>query len=641
MTEGALLRACLTAALRRAPSELADAASSETPSASARAVSDARALATILEATSPGLGLLVQLRARLFADAEQAAGERGFEQVVVVGRGFAIAERRDVLPILPLVEVEHPAVLAARGSSGPNTSAMIAAQDLEEHAWTALCGSAWDPRSRRTFFIVEGLCVWGSVGALAFWLRTLGHEAAAGSEILLNLLDAEAAEHARRAGRVASLEPTGIDVGGLTALARAFGVTLLDAFDSARLQRVHMGFSDLLVREHYAWLRSGSGSRRDSEGLPWRPTRNPSVSPRELPARPHLRDGVAVSIGPSGCMALSLELTPHRCCSIPLDGGDLASGPTLDRSLHAASGNLVWRLQAAGFLACDHDRSHFDLQLDAVARRLHVSPFAIRQRAKCRLDVAHELVLAALSTDDAEAREDVRRLLAATSDNVTTGYLRRLLRDRDVFCAREGNLAAVARRSSTAREALDAVRDAFAATAGLLNVAADVEVLVDVTSGRDGIPLTIVADAAPCTVVRVPTCRWSPAVVYHELTHVLAMCGSGWLSEGLAVWVQRQLAPDETFPPPVPSAAGRRRRPGLSDDRCGDASADACRLAASDYGEAGDFVTWLMVRLGRADFFRIFDACRSGAREPIDVLCRSFGFAGLADLEASWLGGAS
>src|SRR5262249_29591130 len=153
-----------------------------------------------------GLALLVQLRARLFDDAEQAAGERGFGQVVVVGRGFAIAERNGHRSSIPLVEVEHPAVLATRATG-------IAAEDLEVRAWTALCASVWDPRSRRTLFIVEGLCLWGSAGALAFWLRILGREAAPGSEMLLNLLDTEAAERVRDAGRGASVEPMGVDVG--------------------------------------------------------------------------------------------------------------------------------------------------------------------------------------------------------------------------------------------------------------------------------------------------------------------------------------------------------------------------------------------------------------------------------------------
>jgi hypothetical protein len=626
--EGALLRARLTAALRSAPSELMDAVPSETLPAGPQAeASDARALATIVEAASPGLGLLVQLRTQLFGDAERAAGQRGFEQAVAVGRGFAIAERHDIRSI-PLVEVEHPAVLAVRESSRPSSCGTIAAENLEEYAWTALCDSAWDPRSRRTFFIVEGICLWGSAGALPFWLRKL-HEAASGSEMLLNLLDAEAAEHAGQAGRFASVEPTGIDVGGLAALARAVGVELVHAFDSAWLQELHLGFSDLIVREHYAWLRtSDSVSSRDSGRPPWLPRRDPSVASRELPARPHLRDGVAVSTGSSDRMALSLELTPHRSCSVPLDAG----------------GDLVWRLQAAGFLAYDHDGSQFDLRLDAVAQRMGLSAFAIRQRAKCRLDAVRELALAALSTDDAEARDDVRRLLAATSDNVATGYLRRLLADHGVLCAREASVAVAARRPSTPREVLDAARDAFAATAGLLELAGDVHLLVDVTSGRDGIPLTIVADGAPCTVVRIPTCRWSPAAVYHELTHVLATCGSRWLTEGLAVWVQRRLAPDETFPPQAASTVGRRRRPlsaDLSDARCGDRSDHVRRLSASDYGEAGDFVTWLMAKLGRGEFFRVFDACRSGAREPVDALCRSLGLGGLEGLEADWLGGVS
>jgi hypothetical protein len=583
-------------------------------------------LAETLEATSPGLALLVQLRSRLFADAARAAAARSFGQVVVVGRGFAIAEGDESRSGVPVVEVEHPAVLATGECRCPGRGSIgIAAEDLGESAWTALCSSAWDPRRRRTFFIVEGLSMWGGAGALAFWLRMLGREAAAGSEMLLNLLDTEAAEQAREAGRAISVAPAGIDVLALPALARAHAVDLVHSFDSERLQHAQLGFSDLLVREHYAWLRSGLPSSCRDVACPPLPTRRMhSRAVRDLPARWRLRDGLALWCDAAGRAVLCLEVTPRRVCTVPLEAGDLA-----------------WRLQAAGLLAYDRDGSPFDLRVDAIARRLRLSPYETCEPAKCRLDVVRALALAALATDDALVRADVHTLLAGTTDNVAGECLRRLLADRDVVCARDGNVSVAVRRPARTREALAAVRDAFDGVAALLEVAADPHVLVDLTSGRDGIPLTIVADAAPCTVVRIPPCRWAPAVLYHEITHVLATCGSQWVSEGLAVWVQRQLAPEETFPPAAPASPTRRRRSlssDLSDGRVRDANAGACRLPASAYGDAGDYVAWLVARLGRSSFLRLFDACRSGMRAPVDALCRSLGFR-LAELEADWLGG--
>ena len=166
--------------------------------------------------------------------------------------------------------------------------------------------------------------------------------------------------------------------------------------------------------------------------------------------------------------------------------------------------------------------------MDSLCRRLRLVPHEVCAGAGCRLDVLRRLTFAALSTKDGDTREGVRGLLAVTSDNVATELVRRLLADPDVVCVQDGEIA-VALRPMTVREAdtaLRATRDTLEAIGDLLQVPVAVPLLVDLTSRRSGIPVALVGDAAPCTGVRIAPSEWSPAALHHELTHVLAMCGS-------------------------------------------------------------------------------------------------------------------
>ncbi len=341
-----------------------------------------------------------------------------------------------------------------------------------------------------------------------------------------------------------------------------------------------------------------------------------------IPAHGRLRDGVTVLSGAAGRDVLALEATPLRASHVTLE-------PATD---------LVWRLQAAGLLVCDTDGPTFDGLVDVLCCRLGRCPREVRAGAACRLDVVREVAFAALATSDADVRARATHLLAITSDNVAAECLRRLLRNDDAVVAREAALAVALRCPATAEDAhivLAAARAALGVMRDLLHVTVDVPILVDLTSRRDAIPVTIVADAAPCTVVRIPWSRYGAAVLHHEIAHALAVCGSRWLSEGLAVWAQRQIVPGVEFPVHGRRARGQTPRFSLSEELAARDGASG-RLSVADYRAAGDYVGWLVERHGFATFGRVFVACRAGHRAPVDAACRGLGFESLWDLEADW-----
>jgi hypothetical protein len=247
-----------------------------------------------------------------------------------------------------------------------------------------------------------------------------------------------------------------------------------------------------------------------------------------------------------------------------------------------------------------------------------------------------ELAFVALETRDRLLRVRVGRLLRGIDDNIAADHLHGMLEADDILLARDASVTVAARCPSTRQrsgEILAATIGALRAIGDLLNVGVATPVHVDVTH-RDAIPLTIVADAVPYTLVRIPRQRYSLSVLYHELTHALAMCGSTWLSEGLAVWVQRRLAPGPCFPDDSSAAQAPGRR-SLADHL---GARDVCdrRLNATDYREAADYVTWLVSRFGLPIFARIFNACWADVSEPVDAVCRDIGFESLRHFELEW-----
>ncbi len=201
IADAALFRAHLGAALRALPSELDDA-----PPRREGIAADALAVARELEVASPGLALMMQLRARLFDEAALEAGRRGFDALVAVGCGFDDRRlRRLARGRLRVVAIEHPAVLARRpcGRRSP-AFARMPVEDLATAPCAALerqCGVR--PGEHRTFVLLQGLSMWGGAAALAHWLDDFAAHAAPGSEMLLNVLDASTVAEAPSAAGAA------------------------------------------------------------------------------------------------------------------------------------------------------------------------------------------------------------------------------------------------------------------------------------------------------------------------------------------------------------------------------------------------------------------------------------------------------
>jgi len=660
MTEGAaLLRARLGAALRSLPSELGRGRSGRQRRAR-RAATDVVDLAMQLERSSPGLALMMQLRARVFEEAAGAARARGFDQVVTVGWGFE-RDRVRVRGGRPwLIAVEHPAVLGAdadgahrrlRGTDAPAT-------DFARGAWTALAAHACRRPDRKTLFLVEGLSLWGSASALSYWLRRIAESAAPGSEVLMNLLEEDAAARARDAAdalvepdaRIRSVIRFGVDRVRLAAEIGARGLALLRIFDSGEIQSMYLGVEDLLVREVYGWARVPNGRSPTGTEEPTRPAVR-GVPLRELvdaaadcraavsdSVRPRLLPGVAVRDDGASAISLVLPVTALRGCRIPMCRRELATVSLFDGTCTLA--------EAVATLA-KHGVSDADRMVPRVAATLAAHGFVEhRSSGNSHLTVLREMAFVALRQRDVSLACRAGRLLASTADNPAVAHLRAVLRTAGaaVF-ERDAEVAMIGAPTTSrpeGRAIVQTARTSLRAIARMLGVHFDRHVLVDVSSARTAIPVTIVADADPYTLVHIPLPSYSPSMLCHELTHVLAISGSTWLSEGLAVWMQRLIAPGPCFPDDAPAEerVSAPDRP-LAEQILRTSSLHAFArsdvgLARATYREAAAFVGWLIQRCGIVGFTRFFAAFPWHRGADLTPACRAIGVGSLADLEAEW-----
>ncbi len=156
--------------------------------------------------------------------------------------------------------------------------------------------------------------------------------------------------------------------------------------------------------------------------------------------------------------------------------------------------------------------------------------------------------------------------------------------------------------------------------------------------GRGGAP----------AVVRISEPQYSRQIVAPELTHVIARSASAWLSEGLAVWTQRRIAPGSCFPDDVQSGAvdeAVTRPRGLSLGEWLQRPVDlpmalrpvARRPGRSEYRRAASFVDFFMRSRGRRAFFQLFALSgQPGFLEAVAGVCRSVGWSSLDEMEAEW-----
>lgn len=668
MTEdAAVFRAALASALRSLPSELGRARPPRGPLAR-HAMASVRGLAIQLECASPGLALMLQLRARIFEQAARAAQTRGFDQVVTVGWGFA---RRRLHGRCPrLVTIEHPAVLEADADAEYHPPRMIRvpARDFTREGWAALSTRALC-RDRKTLFLVEGLSLWGSEAALSYWLSHVADGAAPGSELVLNVLDRDAAAEARGA-----VEHADGDIGGwcafrfgldrqhLASEVEARGLVLLHLFDSREIQSTYLGVATLFVRELYGWARvpacrstalshrvpaarrsTGSGGRPTGRFLRPSPLRElvrsapPAGGAYATCMRPLLVPGVEVRDDGETTVHLVRPVTPLRACVAALRRHELAAISSFDGSL--AVPDLQARLARDGLRSAAHAVPHLASAL-AAHGFLAEPPGATSSLAGLR-----EAAFTALQERDLAAARCASRSLAPFADNPSVAHLRSVLRMmRDVAFARDGEIAvvgSVTMMRGAVSEMARVARTFLQAIARVLGVRFDGHVLIDVSSTRPALPVTVVSEADPHTLVYIPLPSYCRSLVCHELTHVLAMSSSAWLSEGLAVWMQKLIAPGACFPDDAAASGSGVVEVPLARRLFDDAAlfprsrfdSGAARAA---YRQAAAFVAWMISRFGMGRFTGFFAALRFRDDGDVVAACHAVGVGSLNDLETEW-----
>ena len=638
----AVFRARLGAALRALPSELADGRVQY----AVRARDDEMdALARGLDRGSPGLGLMLQLRARLYDGAFRSAARRGFTRLVAIGCGFDDRRLRQVARRHgDVIEVEHRAVLAAAATPRPTAPPMtrIAVDDLARDAWRALQQRGAD--AGRSFFLLQGCGLWGDALALGEWLDRLRDAAVTGSELLLDLPDAATLDLARHATS-ASRGDDGASMVPRFGLARAClrhaiadrGLRILRLFDSTDLQRAYLGVEDLAVRELYAWV--GTPATATPAGTSSAPAttvrRLRAVQRATRSSRPCLRTALrASSVGDAQAVAIR-AVTAMRVCQVTLDARRAAAARLMDGTrtidaLTAAAGardvaetiELLRRHDVLAHPAAADEAYAIGMAASAAGEPLRAT--AAFEEALSRdpghLGALRETAYAAIESGDRAAARRARRRLAPFVGNCAVDHLRHALRrcrqGSPLRLDRREHVAVLSAPSSTAADA----RTVLAAAHQLLDQMTTVlavelvdHVLIDVSTARIGIPVTMIADAAPSTLVSIPQPTYSPSALCHELTHVLAMSASAWLSEGVAVWMQRRIAPGRCFPDDrqcTEQPTHRRTLEALLGTAGVNGSASRC-LARADYLQAADFVAVAVETFGLARFRRFFTALRT------------------------------
>ena len=649
----AVFRARLGAALRALPSELHDGAAisgrpADVPARAARrrARRGIRHVAADLELARPGLALMMQLRARLFHDALRAAAVRGFQAVVILGGAFDRARMRRLRRLrLPVVVIDHPAVLAhAALDRHADGRVRLASTDFGAGAWHELQAQTRIARAGATFFLVESVSMWGDAAALSSCLRAVA-AAAPGSEILLNVLESATVDRARQvtdvdAKRFAAAAPTfGISRARLVNEIVTAGLVPLRGFDSGEVQTAYLGIDDLLVREAYAWARVAGGTdaaNSRSQPLTLRdliaaaPNRSADQRPRVVRLRADLR---LHDDGDTRVRAV-LPVTALRGCGQTFARRESAVIRRLDGATTTADLATLLR---------HHGDGDVETRLTRVVDALATAGFLDDADEPSSLGATAARAFAAITGSDPVLARDGARALAPFATNPAAAHLRARLRNVGrLLLEREGDVAVLAARATTADDEARAIAQTASrflrATARLIRVRFAGRVLIDVTSSRRGMPVTMVAATEPHTLVHIPQPSYSPALLSHELTHVLAMCASRWLSEGLAVWAQRLIAPGQCFPDDVGTENAVPGEQPLEQRLLADARfvRDGSDDARRAYREAAAFVEWLVRRSGVAAFTRFFAAFGVHGDVDIAAACVAADVPSLAALEREW-----
>jgi O-methyltransferase involved in polyketide biosynthesis len=673
---GALARAQLGAILRSQPSELHPRGS--TVARASGADPGMAGAARELERAAPGLTIMLQLRARLFDEAVRAACRRGIRQIIAIAGGFddrrlQSARRRCVR----VLDVDHPDVLTRKSSSAEGIE-RIPVEDLATEIMPAL-RRAVRMDGLRTLLLVQNASFWDTHGGCYALLQRLEAEAAPRSEMLFNVFDDGKSQvaDATRVG-VMPTAAAGVAPVSLAALlehAQRLRLDVRAAFDSHHLQRMYVGFEDLLIREWYLWITNSRvpsrapGGRSGLESLTARRTvRSRSACRVSCADRPELREDILIRWTPPTAGALARPITPLRAVAVhlgaigtttafSLDGrrtlGEIARelATIVGRDVTAEVGRTVAALRVAGLLRETAAASPPPLERRAVHTAARVHPSG---GGTVGVSALATVGIAALQGAERGSAMRLSRSLAELAENRAVRHLRASLAHvggtRPWTLLGEGPLhVLVSARDACGlgRRILAAAGELLARIARLLAVTRELTVVVDVTPERPGMPLTCAEVAHPYTVVRIPRPNYSHEVVAHELTHVLATARSRWLSEGLAVWVQRAVAPGACFPDDVPTDPAHARdalaRGVLARElqaARGLASGTAptiMRDPRAAYRQAASFVRFFVEAFGLRRFLDFFAACApTRSLDDLRGECRRNGCASLDDLERRW-----
>jgi hypothetical protein len=563
---------------------------------------------------------------------------------------------------LRVVDVDHPDVLTRKAAS---------AEGIERVPAAGIAAALWRAvkidRSR-TLVLVQNASFWDTEGGCRELLQRVAADAAPRSEVLFNVFDDGASATGMGAIAVPAAGASSASLAALLRYAQRLHLDVRAVFDSHHLQRLYVGFEDLLIREWYLWIATSRVRSRARHGggvaalTGRRALRGRVASLVSWAERPALREDVVIRWTPPADGSLARPITPLRAVAVRLG----AIGATTAFSLDGASTvrEIARRLATISGrnVMAEVRRTVVALRVAGLLRATGGESPVPRERRAARstgggtVDVSAlaTVGVAALRGADRGAALRLSRGVAVLTENRAVRHLRaslahvggrrpwRLLGEGPVHVLVPAHDAC-----GLGRETLAAARALLVRIARLLAVRPTVTVVIDVTPERPGIPLTCTEVAHPYTLVRVPRPNYSRAVVAHELTHVLATTRSRWLSEGLAVWVQREIAPGTCFPDDVPADPARARDASPSgvlarelEAPPGFAVAHASAITRDPraaYREAASFVGFFVAAFGRRRFLDFFAACGSTrAAEDVRGACRRNGCASVDDLERRW-----
>jgi hypothetical protein len=561
----ALRRAQLGAALRRWPSELRPA----------RSPIDATVgeVARELEHAAPGVALMIQLRARFFDEAVRATWRRGIRQLVTIGVGFDDRRLRTFARRggLALHVDEHDVIVATAACGGVQR---LPVATLDRGLTAAI---SWLEEIRAcgaSLFVVQNVSLWTTMGALTELLPTF-RAAAPGSELLMNVVDGERSPFSPTGPAAFGLAVPGSAAEGSEAIfttlvgqANELGLQVRARIDSVALQRRYVGLDDLLIRERYLWFktpRAGDHRGRNAVVLAMLGAtsgrhRSPVFRPTD---RPLLRPDVVLETSARATM-ITRAITRLRTLKMCATQVEIAAARLLDgrrtidditEAIATAERRIadvdvlhgVERLHVAGLLADDESG---ESGAGTIADRIT----SLRALARAALSV-----VCRRPVGGADRLVGTRRVLDALGSfqaNPVLRHLRTLViqQRRGMLRARliaDGQMHVLLRDdepSAWGREVLADATAGLSRISAMLGVVPNPRVLIDLTPSRLGIPLTWVEAAEPCTLIRIPRPSYSRQILVHELTHVVATGCSPWLAEGLAVWLQRRIAPGDCHP---------------------------------------------------------------------------------------------